>query len=137
MKSRLSNRAVCSIRYVPVIAFLLMLLHVTLLVLGYELPISEIGITLLGFYITYNFSRLFGFCLFHRILIYYSLIVMLCIWLRRYPEGNNGIFDNYIHIVRLTLIIIGACLFAILIYRWHRDYKRGRLSCEHHSTSPE
>lgn len=126
MKSKLSNRAVNSIHYVPVIAFLLMLFHVSLLIAGYELPISEVGIILLGFYITYNFSKLLGFCLFHRILIYYTLVVMACIWLRRYPEGNNGIFDEYIHVVRITLLSIGLVLFVILILRWLNGRKTGK-----------
>ena len=121
MKHNYNQNSIRCLRYIPVISFLLMFAHVILLQLGIDLRIAEIGVVVMGYIIAYRFSMTCGFCLMHRMMIYYAFTMMTCIWLRRLPDGEYGLFGHYIVIARVFMFVWGMVIFTMLVHRKFRN----------------
>lgn len=81
----------------------------------------ETGVITAGFWIIYVFSVYLGFCTFQRLGIYYSYLVFLCVWLRRYPDGHSGFFGQYLDHAHIFMSILGLIYLSVFIYRqYHR-----------------
>ena len=102
-------------RYMPVFVFVIMLIHVAMLLLGIDLPVAEMLVIVILFVALNLLSKMLDFCLVHRMCINYALTIFVCMWLRRYAEGEYGLFGEYISVARLTLLVIGLVLVILLI----------------------
>lgn len=83
--------------------------------------VFEAGVISAGFFIIYIFSVYLGFCKFQRLGIYYTYIVFLCVWGRRYFEGSSGLFGGHIHIAHVLMSSLGILYLSLFLYKqFHR-----------------
>lgn len=105
------NKTILFMKGIPFMNFLLMLVHVLLLNLGYDFHIFEVVEVCLGFYLIHLFSESLRFCLIHRLMIYYAYIVTLCIWYQRW-FGFGGLRDE----AHLSVLMLGIALLVYFLF---------------------
>ncbi len=112
--------SVASLKYLPVVAAAMAFLHVIGLLLGIHLPVFEIAEVVIGFAIIISFSVRLGFCLRHRLLIYYAGAVTACIYLQRFIG-----LGTLKYIFRYVLLTAGILLlvYFIVVEVWRKIRK--------------
>lgn len=79
--TKLHRWAIVLLKYSPLIAGVMMLLHVALLLCGVHLHIAEniVGLPILPTIVCCVWSKAFGFCSMHRAFTIYTCIMTYCI----------------------------------------------------------
>ena len=105
------------VKYLPLIMFLIMWIHVILLLLGINSPIAitVAGSAILPSIFILCISTSLKFCYLHKSLTIYSLVVDLCINFENYIGFGMLLFP-----MRLLCFISGLILFFILIFNFKR-----------------
>ena len=108
------------VKYLPLLMFLIMWIHVILLLLGINSPIAitVAGSAILPSIFILCISTSLKFCYLHKSLTIYSLVVDLCINFENYIGFGILLFP-----IRLLCFIFGLILFFILIFNF-RQYNR-------------
>ena len=108
------------VKYLPLLMFLIMWIHVILLLLGINSPIAitVAGSAILPSVFILCISTSLKFCYLHKSLTIYSLVVDLCINFENYIGFGMLLFP-----MRLLCFISGLILFFILIFNF-RQYNR-------------
>lgn len=108
---------ILTIKYIPIIMFLIMWLHTGLLILGINGPCADTiaGSAIIPSILIFSMSHLFKFCYIHKLLTIYSLIIDLCINFHRYIG-----FGCIIEEMRLSMFIIGTILFFLLLLKFNK-----------------
>lgn len=108
-----------AIKYIPIIMFIIMWVHVGLLLIGYKGACADIlvGSAIIPSLLILAMSDLFCFCLLHKALTMYSLVVDLCISFERLIG-----FKHLLCPCRIFIFICGISLFIFLIFKF-RDFK--------------
>lgn len=103
-----------SLKYIPIIMFLIMYIHVGLLLLNVDLPIAETiaGSAIIPSILILSISSMFKFCYLHKSLTLYALAVDLCINFQRYIG-----FGIAVDFTRVLVFIIGTALLLLLILK--------------------
>lgn len=96
----------------------------------YELPewvkvCYELVVVSYGFWVMHKFIKVLKLCFVVRSGMYYTYFFFLCLWARRYPEGQNGIFGQYLNMAQAIMFVIGCCFLSYFIYKWCK----GELKC--------
>lgn len=116
-KSRLI--ALYLLQYIPVLSSFLLMLHVGLLLMGFEFGVleAELGFSLMSVmmlvlftFMLMMFSVIFRFCWLHRTFIIYTSVVQFCILIR-----PTGMFDGWLTGARWAMFIPGVLIFGHLI----------------------
>lgn len=119
--AQINNRkykiALLAIKYIPVIIFLIMLIHTGLLIFNINDPFADTtaGSAIIPSLLILSISSLFKFYALHKSLTIYSLLVDLCINFQRYIG-----FGVYIIYFRIIVFIIGLILLIILIIKFKK-----------------
>ena len=108
---------ILTIKYIPIIMFLIMWLHTGLLILGINGPCADTiaGSAIIPSILIFSMSHLFKFCYIHKLLTIYSLAVDLCINFQRYIG-----FGCTLNIFRVIMFIIGTILFFLLLVKFNK-----------------
>lgn len=108
----LHTLCIATVRYIPVIMAVAMLIHVITLLMGYNLPIADVltSQSLATFAFFMVISHAFKFCIWHRMIILYNYVVSLCIDYQR----NVG-FGQYLLIARILTFVIGFLLVILVL----------------------
>lgn len=109
-RKSLVNLSIWFTKYVPVVAAFVMLAHVLLLCIGVRGAWAENALIMLFASILYVNDRAFGFCLIHRLLGCYGVLVWWCINFERYIG-----FGKLLNAAHYIVAIIGIVLFTALI----------------------
>lgn len=109
------------LKYIPMIIALIYILHMGLSYFYIDIPVlSHIaGISLFPWVFMYIATLVFKFCLYHRIFLYYILIVDIINIIDYYI----GIPISDLELLMVHIIILGILLFIIL-YSYVRKNKR-------------
>ena len=101
-----------SIKIIPVLMFLVMWIHTGLLSLGINSPVAVTiaGSALFPSVLILSISRMLKFCLLHKSLTVYSLVVDICINYNRYIG-----FGSILEVLRIICFCIGLIIFICLI----------------------
>ena len=113
---------ILTIKYIPIIMFLIMWIHTGLLILGIDGPCADTiaGSAIIPSILIFSMSHLFKFCYIHKLLTIYSLAVDLCINFQRYVG-----FGYTLNIFRIIMFILGIILFFLLLFK----FKKYRYKC--------
>ena len=113
---------ILTIKYIPIIMFLIMWFHTGLLIFGINGPCADTiaGSAIIPSILIFSMSHLFKFCYIHKLLTIYSLTVDLCINFQRYIG-----FGYTLNIFRILMFIIGTILFFLLLCK----FKKYRHNC--------
>lgn len=98
------------LRQIPVLTAALMTLHCVTLLLGYKLCVAEICTIILGVVLVYFLSRASMFCIWHRLGLYYTLLVLGCIWYERYI----GFDKDMLPWIRAVVLMLGVAYLCII-----------------------
>ena len=111
-----------SIKYIPIIMFLIMWLHTGLLIFGINGPCADTiaGSAIIPSILIFSMSHLFKFCYIHKLLTIYALAVDLCINFQRLI-GFGCLIEEF----RILMFIIGTILFFLLLLK----FKKYRYKC--------
>ena len=76
---------ILTIKYIPVLMFLIMWLHTGLLIFGINGPCADTiaGSAIIPSILIFSMSHIFKFCYIHKLLTIYALVVYLCINFQR------------------------------------------------------
>ena len=104
-----------TIKYVPIIMFLIMWIHTGFLLMGINGVIADrvAGCAIIPSILIFSMSHVFKFCYIHRALTIYSLITDLCINFERY-FGFGCMRDS----IRIIMFSIGLILFLLLLFKF-------------------
>ena len=110
-----------AIKYVPIVMFLIMWIHVCLLIIGINGPCADTiaGSAIIPSLLILAISRLFRFYWLHKLFTMYSLSVDLCINYERLIG-----FGMLLQPIRSLLFIIGTFLFILLIVKFNKYRKK-------------
>ena len=113
---------ILTIKYIPVLMFLIMWLHTGLLILGIDGPCADTiaGSAIIPSILIFSMSHIFKFCYIHKLLTVYSLAVDLCINFQRLIG-----FGYIVEELRILMFIIGTILFFLLLLK----FKKYRYKC--------
>ena len=113
---------ILTIKYIPIIMFLIMWFHTGLLIFGINGPCADTiaGSAIIPSILIFSMSHLFKFCYIHKLLTIYSLAVDLCINFQRYVG-----FGYTLNIFRIIMFILGIILFFLLLFK----FKKYRYKC--------
>lgn len=113
-----------SVKYLPVIMFIIMWLHVGLLLVGINGMIADtiVGCAIIPSILILSISRMLNFCWLHKSLTIYSLCIDLCINWQRYIG-----FGNFTKILEYSMFFVGLILFILLILNFH-SYRKNCVS---------
>ena len=113
---------ILTIKYIPIIMFLIMWFHTGLLIIGVNGPFADTiaGSAIIPSILIFSMSHLFKFCYIHKLLTIYSLAVDLCINFQRYVG-----FGYTLNIFRIIMFILGTILFFLLLFK----FKKYRYKC--------
>ena len=102
------------LKYIPVIMFLAMWSYTLFAVCGLELMFADtiVGCSLLPSVLIFALSDVFNFCLVHKFLTGYSLLVDVLINSIRYIGLGSWLFP-----LKLTMAIVGFILFIALLIK--------------------
>lgn len=104
---------VSCLRYLPVVAAGMAVVHIAHLMAGIYTPVFEIAEVVLGFTIITVFSRCLGFCWKHQLLIYYAGAVTACVYLQRYIGFGEARQE-----LQVLLLAVGIVILAYVIIDW-------------------
>lgn len=107
------------LKYIPIICALLMFLHIITLMLGFKLIISEVVVLSLVTTMVLIWSHTFKFCITHKLLSLYTLIVLWCCYYQR----TIG-FGDYLMLFRIICLFIGILLIIKLGIKYAKNNKR-------------
>lgn len=109
-----------SVKYLPVIMFLIMWVHVGLALFDINGVIADtvVGCAIIPSLLILSISRMLNFCWLHKSLTLYSLCIDLCINWQRYVG-----FFYFTTILRFIMFTVGLILFILLIYNF-RNYRK-------------
>lgn len=109
-----------SIEDLPALLVLGCVIHVSLLLLGVELPVFEYIAVLVFDVFLYLFSVGFELCFLHRLQVYYVALMFTCIFLNKW-----GVFGRYLTAARWIVLILGLLLLILtIIKRYRHAYKQ-------------
>ena len=113
---------ILTIKYIPVLMFLIMWLHTGLLIFGINGPCADTiaGSAIIPSILIFSMSHIFKFCYIHKLLTVYSLAVDLCINFQRLI-GFGCLIEEF----RILMFIIGTILFFLLLLK----FKKYRYKC--------
>ena len=113
---------ILTIKYIPVLMFLIMWLHTGLLILGINGPCADViaGSAIIPSILIFSMSNLFKFCYIHKLLTIYALAVDLCINFQRLIG-----FGYLVEELRILMFIIGTILLFLLLLK----FKKYRYKC--------
>ena len=113
---------ILTIKYIPIIMFLIMWIHTGLLILGINGPCTDViaGSAIIPSILIFSMSNLFKFCYIHKLLTIYAIVVDLCINFQRLIG-----FGDLIEEFRILMFIIGTILFFLLLLK----FKKYRYKC--------
>lgn len=103
MKNR--RLIVLGIKYIPVIAAMTYALHTGLLLMGVDLYYAEALVHLLVNLLLWHLSKEFGFCILHKHLIAYVILVDMCIVVQRL-----NLWGSFLVPARIIVFVIGVAL---------------------------
>ena len=114
--------AMFSLKYIPLCMFISMWVHTILLNFGINLLFAEsiMGCALFPCILILSLSGIFNFCLIHKSMTIYALVLDLCINFERYIG-----FGILLKPLRLIISIAGSIIFLILMV----NYKEFRHKC--------
>lgn len=110
---------IIALKYVPIIGTVLMTLHVATLLLGYKLFISELSVLTIVTLMIMLWSKVFKFCLIHRLSSLYTISVIWCCYIERYVG-----FGEYLQILRVIFLYLGVALLILLGIKYAKNYKK-------------
>ncbi|MBQ0073111.1 MAG: hypothetical protein KBT34_02830 [Prevotella sp.] len=99
-----------TLKFLPVVATLMSVVHVAFLLMGVNEVYTEIAVVCGGFYVVHRFSHTLHFCVLHKLLTYYSYAMMCCVWWQRHGFG----FGEYLEIARGVMFFVGLILLFLL-----------------------
>lgn len=99
-----------TLKFLPVVATLMSVIHVAFLLMGVNEVYTEIVVVCGGFYVVHRFSHTLHFCVLHKLLTYYSYTMMCCVWWQRHGLG----FGEYLEVARGTMLFVGLILLFLL-----------------------
>ena len=113
---------ILTIKYIPVLMFLIMWLHTGLLIFGINGPCADTiaGSAIIPSILIFSMSHIFKFCYIHKLLTVYSLAVDLCINFYRLI-GFGCLIEEF----RILMFMIGTILFFLLLLK----FKKYRYKC--------
>ena len=113
---------ILTIKYIPIIMFLIMWFHTGLLIFGINGPCADTiaGSAIIPSILIFSMSHLFKFCYIHKLLTIYALAVDLCINFQRLI-GFGSLVEEF----RILIFIIGTILFFLLLLK----FKKYRYKC--------
>ena len=113
---------ILTIKYIPILMFLIMWLHTGLLIFGINGPCADTiaGSAIIPSILICSMSHIFKFCYIHKLLTVYSLAVHLCINFQRYIG-----FGYTLNIFRIIIFILDTILFFLLLLK----FKKYRYKC--------
>ena len=113
---------ILTIKYIPIIMFLIMWIHIGLLIFGINGPCADTiaGSAIIPSILIFSMSHLFKFCYIHKLLTIYSLVVDLCINFQRYVG-----FGYTLNTFRIIMFTLGTILFFLLLFK----FKKYRYKC--------
>ena len=112
-KTQYQKAFIITLKYMPLITAFSMFMHVILLMLGVRLGFTEslfglsVGVGIPAWFA----SKGLGFCRIHRMFIYYTIIVYLCIQFEKYIG-----FRILLMPMRMCIIILGVIMFTNFIF---------------------
>ena len=111
--------AMLALKYIPLCMFLSMWIHTILLNFGTNLPFAEsiMGCALFPCILILSLSGIFNFCLIHKSMTIYSLVVDIFINFERYIG-----FCILLNPLRISTSIIGIIIFLFLVFRY-KDFE--------------
>lgn len=112
---------IMTIKYIPIIMFLIMWIHTGLLMFGINGAIADTvaGCAVIPSILIFSMSHVFKFCYIHKLLTIYSLTTDLCINFQRYI-GFGCLAEGF----RITMFAIGAILFLLLLLKFNQYRKK-------------
>lgn len=110
-----------TIKYIPIIMFLIMWIHTGLLIIGVNGPFADTiaGSAIIPSILIFSMSHLFRFCYIHKLLTIYSLCVDLCMNFQRYVG-----FGILLQPSRHIMFILGTVLFILLVLKFNKYRNR-------------
>lgn len=104
-----------SLKYIPVMMFIIMWIHTGLLIFGINGPFADTiaGSALIPSILILTISKLFKFCYLHKILTFYSLCIDLCMNFNRYIGFGKSVQE-----IRVLMFSIGIVIFIILLLKF-------------------
>lgn len=98
------------LKFAPVIASVAMMLHTSMLLMGYDTILADYTFSLPFFpwLVCVVWSKAFGFCAMHRHFITYPMIGTYCI----FYQADYG-FGAYLEIARIIYLCVGLVLLSI------------------------
>lgn len=116
MKTLMKNHKIAMIclKYIPVIMFLLMWIHMMFAISGWTLVIADsiVGCSILPSILIFALSDVFHFCWTHKCLTGYSLLSDILINIHRYTNATQIILN-----LKLVMVLIGAVLVLALLIK--------------------
>lgn len=85
----------------------------------------ELCVISYGYWVLHKFIKVLKLCFVVRSGMYYTYAFFLCLWLRRYPAGQAGLFGRYLSIAQAIMFAIGCCHLSYFAYKKHK----GELNC--------
>lgn len=107
---RIIDMSIWFTKYIPVVSAFVMLAHVGLLCIGVRGAWAENALIMLFASILYVNDRAFGFCLIHRLLGCYGVLVWWCMQFQKLVG-----FGKFLDIAHYIVALLGVVLFIILI----------------------
>lgn len=106
-----------ALKYIPVLMFMIMLIHTGFLVFGMNGPCADTiaGSAVIPSILILAISNMFKFCYLHKLLTLYSLSVDLCMNFQRYIG-----FGIYLNFARYIMFIFGIIILCILIFKFNK-----------------
>ena len=99
---------ILSLKYVPIICMLLMLLHIIFSLLGFNLCISEMLILTLCSIMVLVWTHCFKFCLIHKL---YTIYVLVGLWLMTIHKFIG--LGELLEFFRISMLYLG---FILLLF---------------------
>ena len=106
-----------ALKYIPVLMFVIMLMHTGFLIFGLNGPCADTiaGSAVIPSILILAISNMFKFCYLHKLLTLYSLSIDLYMNFQRYIG-----FGIYLHFVRYIMFIFGIIILCILIFKFNK-----------------
>lgn len=106
-----------ALKYIPVLMFMIMLIHTGFLVFGMGGPCADTiaGSAVIPSILILAISNMFKFCYLHKLLTLYSLSIDLCMNFQRYIG-----FGTYLYFARYTMFTFGIIILCVLIFKFNK-----------------
>ena len=111
---------ILSLKYVPIICVVLMLLHIIFSLLGFNLCISEMSILTLCSIMVLVWTHCFKFCLIHKL---YTIYVLVGLWLMSIHRfiGLGCLLGFF----RISMLYLGFILLIVTSIKLRITYVEG------------